>query len=311
MKQDINTNPNYTIQYGFSGDEDKDNYEIDNNDFTNVEMPGDEPAVGDENPQVEEEKDEGISFGLESDEEDGVEGTEDVDTEDTEITEGAEDVGGGVAEAFRPPQEQDDSTTSEDGNLKVSATPESAEIQEVSAGQAAVIKKILDRITDEIEQIKKILPGADVEISDKLSTEPEADIETEDGRKIVEGVFDGEGMVGSDGKQYDVPANYASKSKLVEGDILKLTINPDGSFLFKQIGPSERNRIVGTLAYDPIQGRYLVVADNKKWYILTASVTYFKGKPGDEAVILVPKNTPSKWAAVENIIGKKEIRGGE
>ena len=42
--------------------------------------------------------------------------------------------------------------------------------------------------------------------------------------KIIEGVFDGQNMVGSDGKTYPVPANYASKSKLVQGDILKLTI---------------------------------------------------------------------------------------
>jgi len=30
--------------------------------------------------------------------------------------------------------------------------------------------------------------------------------------KIVEGVFDGQNMLGSDGKNYPVPANYASKS---------------------------------------------------------------------------------------------------
>ncbi|HET7630020.1 MAG TPA: hypothetical protein VFK03_01460, partial [Candidatus Saccharimonadales bacterium] len=55
--------------------------------------------------------------------------------------------------------------------------------------------------------------------------------------KVIEGVFDGQNMVGSDGKTYPVPANYASKSKLVQGDILKLTIADDGTFLYKQIGP--------------------------------------------------------------------------
>ena len=39
--------------------------------------------------------------------------------------------------------------------------------------------------------------------------------------KVVEGVFDGQTMLGPDGKNYPIPANYASKSKLVEGDILK------------------------------------------------------------------------------------------
>ena len=47
----------------------------------------------------------------------------------------------------------------------------------------------------------------------------------------MEGVFDGQNMMGPDGKKYPVPANYASKSKLVEGDVLKLTISDDGSFI--------------------------------------------------------------------------------
>ena len=50
--------------------------------------------------------------------------------------------------------------------------------------------------------------------------------------KVVEGVFDGQTMLGPDGKNYPIPANYASKSKLVEGDILKLTIADDGSFIY-------------------------------------------------------------------------------
>jgi hypothetical protein len=34
--------------------------------------------------------------------------------------------------------------------------------------------------------------------------------------KIIEGVFTGEGMLGSDGNIYPVPQNYASKSLLVQ-----------------------------------------------------------------------------------------------
>lgn len=124
----------------------------------------------------------------------------------------------------------------------------------------------------------------------------------EAGERIMEGVFNGQNMIGADGKEYLVPSNYASKSKLVEGDILKLTINARGSFLFKQIGPIERNRVIGTLEESEAGGGYCVTADNKKWRVLTAPVTYFKGESGDEAIILIPKNTPSKWAAVENVI---------
>lgn len=125
---------------------------------------------------------------------------------------------------------------------------------------------------------------------------------------VVEGVFNGQIMIGPDGKQYSVPANYASKSKLVEGDILKLTINFDGSFIFKQISPVERTRLVGHLIKDKSTNEFVVLAGDKIYKVLMASVTYFKGEEGDEAVILVSKDSDSNWAAVENII-KTNHRG--
>jgi hypothetical protein len=133
-----------------------------------------------------------------------------------------------------------------------------------------------------------------------------AGIKQVDGR-VVEGVFDGQSMVGSDGKVYSVPPNYASKSKLVEGDLLKLTITPKGSFIYKQIGPIERGRVVAELGFDATSGEYYAVHEDKRWSVIKASVTYFKGEPGDEAVLLVPKNAPSKWAAVENVIKKNAL----
>ena len=119
---------------------------------------------------------------------------------------------------------------------------------------------------------------------------------------IVEGVFNGQVMIGPDGKRYSVPANYASKSKLVEGDILKLTITDDGSFIFKQISPVERARLVGHLIKDKDTNTFVVLAGDKIYRVLMPSVTYFKGEEGDEVVILVPKDNDSAWAAIENII---------
>ena len=119
---------------------------------------------------------------------------------------------------------------------------------------------------------------------------------------IVEGVFNGQIMIGPDGKEYSVPANYASKSKLVEGDILKLTIVNDGSFIFKQISPVERKRMVGHLIKDKKTNDFVVLSGDKIYKVLMASVTYFKGEEGDEVVILAPKDSDSTWAAVENIV---------
>ena len=117
--------------------------------------------------------------------------------------------------------------------------------------------------------------------------------------KVLEGVFDGQNMVGSDGKTYPVPANYASKSKLVQGDILKLTIGDDGAFLYKQIGPIPRKQLVGVLVQK--EGHYFVEINGDRDYrVLLASVTYFKAKPGDQISINVPEDdADAQWAAIE------------
>lgn len=125
----------------------------------------------------------------------------------------------------------------------------------------------------------------------------------ESGGTVVQGTFDGQFMTGVDGKQYPVPANYSSKSKLVEGDMLKLTITPDGSFIYKQIGPAERRHVIGIVAQDE-HGSYQIIAEGRAYRILLASVTYFKLEPGDEVSILIPRDTEATFAALENVLQK-------
>ncbi|KKQ50922.1 MAG: 50S ribosomal protein L7/L12 [Parcubacteria group bacterium GW2011_GWD2_38_11] len=120
---------------------------------------------------------------------------------------------------------------------------------------------------------------------------------------VVEGTFDGQIMIGTDGKQYPVPANYASKSKLVEGDMLKLTITPDGSFVYKQIGPADRKSVIGIVSQDE-KGNYFIFSEGKPYKVLLASVTYFKAEPGDEVVIMIPREIEATWAAIENVLQK-------
>lgn len=116
--------------------------------------------------------------------------------------------------------------------------------------------------------------------------------------KVIEGVFDGQTMIGPDGKSYPVPANYASKSKLIEGDILKLTIADDGGFIYKQIGPVARRQVIGTLVQH--DGAFYVEVSGHEYRVLLASVTYFKAHVGDQVSIIIPEdNRDAVWAAVE------------
>lgn len=141
------------------------------------------------------------------------------------------------------------------------------------------------------ELLISIIGDDGVAITPKSSTE-------EVSGKVVEGIFDGQKMAGPDGKEYPVPANYASKSKLVEGDILKLTIADDGSFIYKQIGPVERKQVIGTLGQH--DGAYYVEANGHEYRILLASVTYFRLNMGDQVTIIIPADAPdATWAAVE------------
>lgn len=162
----------------------------------------------------------------------------------------------------------------------------------------ALIKQRLDDAERNIQYIRQALTEGS-QASD-ASSPPLETVEPE-GERIVEGVFDGHNMQGNDGSEYPVPPNYASKSKLVEGDILKLTIGSDGSFLYKQINPVERRRVVGTLVTDE-QGDFRVKTPEKLYKVLLASVTFYRAQEGDEVTILLPEHGDAEWGAVDNII---------
>jgi hypothetical protein len=165
---------------------------------------------------------------------------------------------------------------------------------------ADVPEKQIKRLRALIEEAETSLAAAK-ELLVSLVGEDPASLDTtkdENIGKVIEGVFDGQNMVGSDGKTYPVPANYASKSKLVQGDILKLTIADDGAFLYKQIGPIPRKQIVGVL--EQKDGHYYVKVGDREYRVLLASVTYFKAKPGDQVSVNVPDDdSTAEWAALE------------
>ncbi len=178
----------------------------------------------------------------------------------------------------------------------------------ISADKTAILVNILRTMSDNLAAALRLL-DASTSVSGAASTmrtTPLPEIAAAVMGTVVEGIFDGKGMVGPDGKEYPIPPNYASKSKLVEGDMLKLTVTPTGAFIFKQIGPIERDRKVGALVHDREIDEFAVIVGDKKYRVLKASITYFRGADGDEAVILVPKMSPSKWAAVENVM-KRQI----
>lgn len=168
----------------------------------------------------------------------------------------------------------------------------------------ALIAQMIDSAEKNIQSAKQLLReilGGKIDNSE--FAKKAQDLTITGGGKIIEGVFDGQNMIGPDNKQYPVPANYASKSKLIEGDVLKLTIADDGSFIYKQIGPIERKKVMGILTQDD-KGEYRVVAESASYRILLASLTYFKADIGDQVTIVIPAGKDATWGAVENVIKK-------
>ncbi len=167
-------------------------------------------------------------------------------------------------------------------------------MSELPEKQVKRLKSLITEAETNLAAAKELL----VSVLGDEETIDTAKVAQEAAGKIIEGVFDGQSMIGPDGKNYPVPANYASKSKLVEGDILKLTISDDGKFIYKQIGPVERKQVIGTLIND--EGVYFVEVAGRQYRILLASVTYFRLSIGDQVTIILPAdNDDATWAAVE------------
>lgn len=167
-------------------------------------------------------------------------------------------------------------------------------MSEIPEKQIKRLKKLLEEAETSVAAARELIMSlvGDIDEDTPVSREEVAG-------KVIEGVFDGQTMIGPDGKSYPVPANYASKSKLVQGDILKLSISEDGSFVYKQIGPVPRRQTIGALSQR--DGHYYVDIDGREYRVLLASVTYFKARPGDQISVIIPEDESEDvvWAAIE------------
>lgn len=120
--------------------------------------------------------------------------------------------------------------------------------------------------------------------------------------RVIEGIFDGQNMIDASGQGYPVPANYASKSKLVEGDGMKLTITDEGKFIYKQIAPVERRIVKGVLIQE--DGQYKVLTEGRALRVLLASVTFYRAEVGDQVTVLLPMEGEAQWASIEAVLPK-------
>lgn len=169
------------------------------------------------------------------------------------------------------------------------------------------IKDFIESAEKSIRNAKKLLSEVlkenNIDIWDiSLDTSWLTDYRSEDS-KIIEWVFSWEDMLGADGHRYPVPSNYASKSKLVQWDKLKLTIDWSWKMLYKQIQPIERDTKVWLLVKE--NWKFQVVAEWKTYNLLTAAVTHFKAEIWDSLTVILPSWKEATFAAIEAVIPKE------
>jgi hypothetical protein len=192
----------------------------------------------------------------------------------------------------------------------------SLEAMEKYASMVHFVKNTIGTIEGDLKRIKAILAKMEsFDASDVASLVTDAQLDevmgsqglqsyTEEDAQVVEWVFDGYFMIGADQKKYPVPLNYASKTKLVPGDMLKLKILTDGKFVYKLIRPVERKHVRGVLSKTDDNKFVAMTDDGKTFFLNQAAVTFFKGKTGDELYIITNAEGAGSFAAIEAVIKK-------
>ena len=101
------------------------------------------------------------------------------------------------------------------------------------------------------------------------------------------GLFDGEDMVTPEGVGYEVPPNYAAKSKLVYGD--NLSMYTEGNrVLFKQVGKEPRERHQGEVTKE---GDVWYVSVKGRQFVLSSAAMAFNNiEPGAKIWVLLPED---------------------
>lgn len=161
------------------------------------------------------------------------------------------------------------------------------------------LKKLLYSIFNQLEKIQNVID----------SMEQEERKSYYQGIPGVEGTFDGQYLIAGDGRKTEVPENYAAKSRLVYGDILKV-FTDSGKQVFKQIDRVERKKIEGVLAKK--EGRWYLLSDSGSYRVSDASADFNGAQLNDKATAYVPlNNLNSPWAALDEVLGRESGKGGK
>jgi hypothetical protein len=155
------------------------------------------------------------------------------------------------------------------------------------------IKNLLQSAINQVEKVKNAVENLEQE-------ERKSHYQNIPG---TEGVFDGQYLVAEDGRKTEVPANYAAKSKLVYGDILKV-FTDSGKQIFKQIDRVDRKKIEGIMTKK--EGKWYLLSDLGSYKVSDVSADYNKAELNDKAFAFIPAENPKVPFAALDYVFKEE-----
>jgi hypothetical protein len=151
------------------------------------------------------------------------------------------------------------------------------------------IKNLLQSAINQVEKVRNAIENLEQE-------ERKAHYQSIPG---TEGVFDGQYLVAEGGRKTEVPPNYAAKSKLVYGDILKV-FTDSGKQIFKQIDRVERKKIEGIMTKK--EGKWYLLSDTGSYRVSDVSADYNKAELNDKATAFIPAENPKvPFAALDKV----------
>ena len=116
-----------------------------------------------------------------------------------------------------------------------------------------------------------------------------------------EGTFKGDHILADDGTRYEIAANYASKSKIVEGSRLRGVIMSNGNIKYTIIEKAQYELKLGKVIQDG-QQETLIKVDDYIAKVLWESITFFRLEEGDEIYVRVPKGKQAEYAVIDSAI---------
>ncbi|EKE13592.1 MAG: 50S ribosomal protein L7/L12 [uncultured bacterium] len=168
------------------------------------------------------------------------------------------------------------------------------ELDAISERGVEDLRKLVALTHSNLEKISRILDNIDKEKRKEMYKEMPG----------VSGYFDGTYLIGEDGSKYEVPANYAAKSRIVFGDTLKM-IEEDGKKLFKQIDKVPRKRLEGILSKK--EGKWYFLSDGGTYKVSDIAAEFHKAELNDKAVAYVPENALNATYAALDYLEKEKL----